>query len=326
MDSRAGIAMSNENASETRERGGWFTRLRDKFSTTPQALGKSLSSLLRIGRPLDQALLDEIEATLLKADIGVDATEALMAELNTRRARNEVTDTSAAYRLLRQQIEAFVQTVNRPLIIPPGTRPFTVMVVGVNGVGKTTTIGKLAHRFRQDGRRVMLAAGDTFRAAAIEQLKSWGERNDVAVIAQHTGADAAAVAHDAMNAAQSRGIDVLIVDTAGRQHTHAGLMDELKKIRRVLAKSDPNAPHEVLMVLDAGTGQNALSQLKAFRDAVNVTGLVLTKLDGTAKGGIVVAIAKQAAVPIRYLGVGEDIDDLQDFDATAYAEALLPDE
>jgi fused signal recognition particle receptor len=317
--------MADDNAPAP-QRTGWFARLRDKLAVTPQSLSAGLTDLLRFPRPLDQTLLDEIETTLLRADIGVNATQMLMEELAARRSRKEVNDTTAAYRLLRQEITNLVQTVNRPLVIERNVRPYVLMVVGVNGVGKTTTIGKLAHRFKSDGLKVMLAAGDTFRAAAIEQLKSWGQRNDVPVVAQHSGADAAAVAHDAMSAAQSRKIDVLIVDTAGRQHTHAGLMDELKKIRRVLGKTDPHAPHEVLMVLDAGTGQNALSQLVHFREAVGVSGLVLTKLDGSAKGGIIVAIAKQAAVPVRFLGIGEAVDDLQPFDADAYADALLPGE
>jgi fused signal recognition particle receptor len=218
---------------------------------------------------------------------------------------------------------AIVQPAARPLAI--GTqRPFVIMAVGVNGVGKTTSLAKLAHRLRGQGKATMLVAADTFRAAAIEQLKRWGEKLDVPVIAQYSGADAAAVCHDALGAAVARGIDVLIIDTAGRQHTHAGLMDELKKIRRVINKAQPDAPHEVLLVLDASTGQNALSQLKHFNAAIGVTGLVLTKLDGTAKGGILLAIAKQTSLPIRFIGIGEDLDDLQEFTAADFIDALLP--
>jgi fused signal recognition particle receptor len=316
----------DESPPSTAKPTGWFARLRDTLAATPQTLGQGLGDLLYGKRALDQTLLDDIETALLRADVGVETTETLIAEVSGRIARKELSDSRAVYRLLRQQVEAIVRPASRPLVIPPATRPFTIMVVGVNGVGKTTTIGKLARRLQDAGLRIMLAAGDTFRAAAIEQLKVWGERNGVPVIAQHTGADAAAVAHDAISAARSRGVDVLIVDSAGRQHTHAGLMDELKKIRRVLAKADPSAPHEVLLVLDAGTGQNALSQWKHFHEAVGVTGLAITKLDGTAKGGVVVAIARQSGTPIRYLGVGEGVDDLQDFDAAAFAQALLPEE
>ena len=304
-----------------------FARLKDKLAATQRTLGQGLGDLLRGGRALDQNVLDDIEATLLRADVGVDTTRVLIDDLTDRLNRHELSDAAAAYRVLRQGILAFVQPAGRPLTLSPATvRPYTIMVVGVNGVGKTTTIGKLAHHLRQSGLQVMLAAGDTFRAAAIEQLKAWSERVGAPVIAQHTGADAAAVAHDAMSAARARGSDVLIIDTAGRQHTHGGLMDELKKIRRVIAKADPAAPHEVLMVLDAGTGQNALSQLEHFRAAVDVTGIALTKLDGTAKGGVLIAIARQSGLPIRYIGVGEGLDDFQEFDPQAYVDTLLPED
>lgn len=314
---------SNSTAAET-NRSGWFARLKEKLSVTKAALGNGLGDLLGAGRVLDQTLLDEIETTLLSADIGVETTRALIDELAARFKRKELSDAAAAYRVLRQGLLAVVQPARQPLAITPIGRPYVIMVVGVNGVGKTTTIAKLAALLTRRGLRVMAAAGDTYRAAAIEQLKIWGERAGVTVIAQHTGADAAAVAHDAMSAATARGIDVLIVDTAGRQHTHGGLMDELKKIRRVIAKVDATAPHEVLLVLDAGTGQNALSQLEHFRAAVAVTGLALTKLDGTAKGGVLVAIAKKSALPIRYVGVGEAIEDLQEFEPEAFIDALLP--
>jgi len=320
------LTESNSTAPAETKRPGFFARLKNQLATTQRALGQGFDTLLHGGRALDEDLLDEIETALLRADIGVETTRELIDDLTARLKRRELDDARAAYRVLRQGILAIVQPAGRHLVIPPTPRPYTIMVVGVNGVGKTTTIGKLAGRLKQNGLNVMVAAGDTFRAAAIEQLKVWGERLNVPVVAQHTGADAAAVAHDAMSAAAARRIDVLIVDTAGRQHTHSGLMDELKKIRRVIAKADPAAPHEVLMVLDAGTGQNALAQLKHFGEAVNVTGIALTKLDGTAKGGILVAIAKQSGLPIRFIGVGEKPDDLQEFEPEAYVDALLPED
>lgn len=307
------------------KRSGLFARLKEKLGATQRTLGQGLQGLVR-GRALDESLLEDIETTLLAADVGVDTTRVLIDDLTARLRRKELGDAAAAYRVLRQGILDIVQPAGRPLVVDPAARPFTIMVVGVNGVGKTTTIGKLAHRLADEGQRVMLAAGDTFRAAAIEQLKVWGTRIDAPVIAQHTGADAAAVAHDAVNAARARGSDVLIIDTAGRQHTHGGLMDELRKIRRVIAKTDPGAPHEVLMVLDAGTGQNALSQLEHFSQAVEVTGIALTKLDGTAKGGVLIALAQKSGLPIRFVGVGEGIDDLQVFDPEAYVDALVPEE
>lgn len=303
-----------------------FSRLREKLAATQRTLGQGLGRLLRVRRALDADLLEEIETALLTADVGVETTRLLIRGIEAGLSRKELTDSEAVYRWLRQTLLDLVQPASRPLVIPAAVRPYTIMVVGVNGVGKTTTIGKLAAQLRARGHSVLLAAGDTFRAAAIEQLEAWGRRNDVPVIAQHSGADAAAVAHDAWTAARARDVDVLIVDTAGRQHTHGGLMDELKKIRRVLAGLDPAAPHEVLLILDAGTGQNALAQLEHFGKAVDVTGLVLTKLDGTAKGGILVAIARRSGLPIRFIGVGESVEDLQPFDAVTYVDALLPEE
>jgi fused signal recognition particle receptor len=302
---------------------GLLDRLREHLAATRRSLGRTLGGLLRGTRTLDAGLLEELEAALLSADIGVETTQALIADVSAHFSRREPVEAQAVYDLLRQKILAIVQPGARPLTVA-GIKPFIVMVVGVNGVGKTTTIAKLARRLANAGHKVMLAAADTFRAAAVEQLKVWGERLDVPVVAQHSGADAAAVAHDAVTAARTRGADVLIVDTAGRQHTHAGLMEELKKIRRVLGKLDASAPHEVLLVLDAGTGQNALSQLEHFRAAVGVTGIALTKLDGTAKGGILIAIAKKTALPIRFLGLGEGLDDLRPFDAAEYVDAILP--
>ncbi|HEY8554160.1 MAG TPA: signal recognition particle-docking protein FtsY [Burkholderiales bacterium] len=315
----------NSAAPGEAKRPGFFARLKEKLGATQRTLAQGVGGLLR-GRALDDSLVEDIETALLRADVGVETTRALIDDLTGRLKRKELSDARAAYRVLRQGILDVVRPAAQPLVPSAEHRPFVIMVVGVNGVGKTTTIGKLAHRFVRDGRRVMLAAGDTFRAAAIEQLKIWGERIKVPVIAQHTGADAAAVAHDAMNAARARGVDVLIVDTAGRQHVNAALMDELKKIRRVIGKVDPGAPHEVLLVLDAGTGQNALSQLEHFRAAVDVTGIALTKLDGTAKGGVLVALARRSGLPIRYIGVGEDLDDLQEFDPESFVDALLPEE
>jgi fused signal recognition particle receptor len=324
----------------TDARPGLFGRLRERLGATRRALAEDLNKLLGSGRQLDAQLLEELETLLLSADVGVETTQALLQDLHQRLSRRatagmpeveqrrerlpELADARAVYDVLRQDLRAIVQPCEQPLAIDPACKPFVIMAVGVNGTGKTTSVAKLANRLKQDGHQVMLAAADTFRAAAVEQLKTWGERAGVPVIAQQTGADAAAVAFDALQAAKARGADILIVDTAGRQHTHAGLMDELKKIKRVLGKLDEAAPHEVLLVLDAGTGQNTLSQLNHFRAAVGVTGLVITKLDGTAKGGIVIAIAKKTGLPIRYIGVGEALDDLQDFRAIEFVDALLP--
>ncbi len=317
--------MTDTNAEPADDaRPGLFKRLRAKLSATQRSLGQGLGDLLLGDRKLDATLVDDIETLLLSADVGVETTQALTADIAQGLSRKELTDTRAVYRRLRQDILAIVQPSARPLVPSAATRPFVVMVVGVNGVGKTTTIGKIAQHLRRAGRSVLLAAGDTYRAAAAEQLQAWGTRIDVPVIAQHSGADAGAVAHDALNAARARGSDVVLIDTAGRQHTHTGLMDELKKVKRVITKVIADAPHEVLLVLDAGTGQNALAQLEHFGAAVGVTGIVLTKLDGTAKGGILIALAKKSGLPIRYIGVGETADDLQVFDAGAYVDALLP--
>jgi fused signal recognition particle receptor len=275
-------------------------------------------------RKIDDDLLEEIETVLLSSDVGMEATQTLVDEITDRAKRKELDDSRAVYRHLRQAMLDILKAHEQAFTIPASDKPFVIMAVGVNGVGKTTTCGKLAQRLKQDGHKVMLAAADTFRAAAVEQLQAWGQRLDIPVVAQETGADAAAVTHDAMEAARARRADVLIVDTAGRQHTQTGLMDELKKVRRVIAKLDPDAPHEVILVLDAGTGQNAISQLKHFDEAVNVTGLVLTKLDGTAKGGNLIAIAGKGNQPVRYIGVGEKAEDLRDFHAEEFVDALLP--
>ena len=287
-------------------------------------LARSLGGLFSGNPRLDEDLLDEIETALISADVGVTATTDLVNQLRKRMRSREFADANALHGALRADLLAILLPIAKPLVIDPAHKPFVILTVGVNGVGKTTTIGKLAHRFQEDGHSLMLAAGDTFRAAAVEQLKIWGERNNVVVIAQGQNADAASVTYDALQAAKSRGFDVLIADTAGRLHTQAGLMAELGKIRRVLGKVDESAPQEVLMVIDGTTGQNALSQLRAFHQAVNVTGLVVTKLDGSAKGGVLFALAREFAIPIRFIGLGERLEDLRVFDAEAFVDALLP--
>ncbi len=297
---------------------GWRQRLRGS------AFARSFGGLFSRNPKLDDDLLDEIETALLTADVGISATTQLVDSLRKRMKAREFNDASALLAALRGELIALLRPVAQPLLIGTNVKPFVVLTVGVNGVGKTTTIGKLAKRFKDEGRSLMLAAGDTFRAAAVAQLQVWGERNGVPVVAQGQNADAASVAYDALQAARSRGIEVLIADTAGRLHTQSGLMDELGKIRRVLGKLDPSAPHEVLMVIDGTTGQNALSQLRLFNAAVGVTGLVVTKLDGTAKGGVVFALAREFGIPIRYAGIGERPEDLRVFDAEAFVDALLP--
>jgi len=297
---------------------GWRERLRGS------GFARGLGGLFSRNPKLDDDLLDEIETALLTADVGVPATSALVEGLRKRMKAREFGDAQALLKALRAELIAMLAPVALPLQIDRASRPFVVLTVGVNGVGKTTTIGKLARRFKEQGHSLMLAAGDTFRAAAVAQLQTWGERNGVPVIAQGQDADAASVAFDALQAAKARGIEVLIADTAGRLHTQQGLMAELGKIRRVLGKLDPTAPHEVLMVIDGTTGQNALSQLRQFHAAVGVTGLVVTKLDGTAKGGVVFALAREFGIPIRYAGIGERSEDLRVFDAEAFVDALLP--
>ncbi|MDA0273528.1 MAG: signal recognition particle-docking protein FtsY, partial [Proteobacteria bacterium] len=273
-------------------------------------------------KALDEKMLEELETILLTSDVGVSATQEIIGELTKKVSRNELTDAAAVYRHLQETLTNLLKPVELPLVTD-AHRPFVILMVGVNGVGKTTTIGKLAKQFQAEGKSVMLAAGDTFRAAAVEQLRVWGERNEVPVIAQDTGADSASVVFDAVAAAHARNIDVLIADTAGRLQNKKNLMDELTKITRVLQKIDPTAPHEVILVLDAGTGQNALSQAREFQEAVDVSGLVLTKLDGTAKGGMIFALAQQLKIPIRYVCVGEQIDDLRPFSAEEFVAALF---
>lgn len=302
---------------------GFFARLKQGLSKTSASLGEGMASLFLGKKAIDDDLLDEIETRLLTADVGVEATTTIVQNLTKRVARKELADSEALYKALQEELASLLRPVEQPLAITRDKQPYVILVVGVNGVGKTTTIGKLAKKLQLDGKKVMLAAGDTFRAAAVEQLQVWGERNNIAVIAQHTGADSASVIFDAVQAAKARGVDVLIADTAGRLHTKDNLMEELKKVRRVIGKLDETAPHEVLLVLDAGTGQNAINQAKQFNNAVELTGLALTKLDGTAKGGVIFALAKQFGLPIRYIGVGEGIDDLRTFEADAFVRALF---
>jgi fused signal recognition particle receptor len=300
------------------------TREQMKETVGGSLLARTFGGLFARHPRLDEDLLEELETALISADVGVAATTALIESLRKRMKAREFADAAALLRALRIELLAMLAPIAKPLEIDAQAKPFVVLTVGVNGVGKTTTIGKLARRFQLDGHSLMLAAGDTFRAAAVEQLKIWGERNNVTVVAQGQNADAASVAFDALQAAKARGFDVLVADTAGRLHTQAGLMAELGKIRRVLAKIDEKAPHEVLMVIDGTTGQNALSQLRAFHQAIGVTGLVVTKLDGSAKGGVLFALAREFAIPIRYVGLGEKPEDLRVFDPQAFVDALLP--
>ncbi len=321
----------SDAATDAGSTGGWFARLKDGLTKTRQQLGGRLAGLFGPGRKLDEAFYEELETVLLTSDVGVTATEFLIENLRARARRESYTQAGE----LKEALAELLHTLLRPLAQPLDTsthRPFVIMLAGVNGAGKTTSIGKLAHYYSRQGKTVLLAAGDTFRAAAREQLIAWGERNNVAVIAQQSG-DAAAVIFDAINAACARGIDVVLADTAGRLPTQLHLMEEIRKVKRVIDKALPGAPHEVLLVLDANTGQNALAQVTAFDDALGVTGLVMTKLDGTAKGGVIAAIAHTRAkgregtpIPLRFIGVGEGLDDLRPFDADDFVAALLGDD
>ncbi|MEB3842799.1 fused signal recognition particle receptor [Pseudomonas guariconensis] len=302
---------------------GFFARLKQGLSKTSASIGEGMASLFLGKKAIDDDLLDEIETRLLTADVGVEATSVIVQNLTQKVARKQLADADALYKSLQEELAALLRPVEQPLKVQVQNKPYVILVVGVNGAGKTTTIGKLAKKLQLEGKKVMLAAGDTFRAAAVEQLQVWGERNQIPVIAQHTGADSASVIFDAVQAAKARGVDVLIADTAGRLHTKDNLMEELKKVRRVIGKLDAEAPHEVLLVLDAGTGQNAISQAKYFNQSVELTGLALTKLDGTAKGGVIFALAKQFNLPIRFIGVGEGIDDLRTFEAEPFVKALF---
>lgn len=305
------------------EKANFFTRLKAGLRRTSTSFSEGVGNLFLGKKAIDDELFEELETQLLMADVGIDATQLIIGNLTKRVSRKELDDADALYRALQEELKALIAPCTAPLVIDSAHKPFVILMVGVNGVGKTTTIGKLAKRYQSEGKSVMLAAGDTFRAAAVEQLQVWGDRNNVPVIAQHTGADSASVLFDALQAAQSRGVDVLIADTAGRLHNKDNLMEELKKILRVMRKLDPSAPHEVLLTLDAGTGQNALAQVKHFQEAVGVSGIALTKLDGTAKGGVIFAISRQSNLPIRFIGVGEQIDDLRPFDADEFISALF---
>lgn len=305
------------------EKKGFFSRIKSGLSKTKENLSEKLGNLFLGAKEIDDDLLEEIETLLLMADVGVEATSGIIQRLTDKVARKQLDDAQALQAALKEELADLLHLSEQPLAIDSGKQPYVILMVGVNGVGKTTTIGKLAKRFQSEGKSVMLAAGDTFRAAAVEQLQVWGERNDVPVVAQHTGADSASVIFDAVQSAQAKGIDVLIADTAGRLQNKDNLMQELEKVVRVTQKLSPEAPHEVMLVLDAGTGQNALSQAKIFKDSVGVTGIALTKLDGTAKGGVIFAIAKQMDLPIRFIGVGEQIDDLRPFKAQEFVDALF---
>ncbi|WP_105665540.1 signal recognition particle-docking protein FtsY [Cronobacter dublinensis] len=300
---------------------GFFARLKRSLLKTKENLGSGFISLFR-GKKIDDDLFEELEEQLLIADVGVDTTRKIIANLTEGASRKQLRDAEALYGLLKEEMGEILAKVDEPLNVE-GKTPFVILMVGVNGVGKTTTIGKLARQFEQQGKSVMLAAGDTFRAAAVEQLQVWGQRNNIPVIAQHTGADSASVIFDAIQAAKARGVDVLIADTAGRLQNKSHLMEELKKIVRVMKKLDENAPHEVMLTIDASTGQNAVSQAKLFHEAVGLTGITLTKLDGTAKGGVIFSVADQFGIPIRYIGVGERIEDLRPFNAGDFIEALF---
>ncbi len=309
--------------SQVSEPLGVFARIKRGLSRTSKQLGSGLGNLFLGKKALDDELLEEIETQLLMADVGMDATQEIIDALTDSLARKQLADSDALYEKLKSLMKDMLSAVEAPLEVDTSKKPYVILVVGVNGVGKTTTIGKLAKRFQNQGLSVMLAAGDTFRAAAVEQLQVWGERNQVPVVAQHSGADSASVIYDAIESAQSRHVDVIIADTAGRLHNKSNLMEELSKVKRVMGKLDVSAPHEVLLVLDAGTGQNAVSQAKQFKDTAGVSGLVLTKLDGTAKGGVIFALSKTLGIPVRFIGVGESVEDLQPFDAEKFTQALF---
>lgn len=302
--------------------GGFFNRLKQGLAKTRSQFSNGLATLFLGKKKLDQDLLNDIEMQLLTADVGVETTEKLIKALTTKLARNELDDAETAFAALQDEMKQILRVSDVPFQ-KTDAKPYVMLVVGINGSGKTTTIGKLANLFKGAQMQVMLAAGDTFRAAAIEQLQVWGERNQIPVIAQQPGADTAAVIYDAMEAAKARKTDILIADTAGRLHTQSNLMAELQKVKRVLAKIDPTAPHETLIVLDATLGQNALNQVKQFNKDIGVTGIALTKLDGTAKGGIIFAIAEQTKIPIRFIGIGEGIEDLRPFNADEFVDALM---
>lgn len=316
-------ANTAEPTAEPEQKGGWFSRMKQGLSKSRKNLTEGLTNILIGGKEIDDELLEEVEDQLLVADIGVNATNRIIKNLTEATARGDLIYSHSLYKALQKELTDILTPKVAPLVVDASTKPFVILVVGVNGVGKTTTIGKLAKRLQGEGKSVMLAAGDTFRAAATEQLQVWGERNNIPVVAQGHGSDSASVIFDAIQSAKARGIDVLIADTAGRLQNKTHLMEELKKVIRVMQKADPTAPHESMIVLDAGTGQNALNQVEIFNEAVPLTGVTVTKLDGTAKGGVVFNIAENTNVPIRFIGVGEKIDDLRPFQADDFVKALF---
>ena len=311
---------------EAPSKRGFFGRLRDGLSRTRSKLSDGLGAVLLGRKEVDASLLEEVETQLLTADVGLEATDAIIDGLRARLGRKQLADADQFMAALREELRAILAPCDKPLVIDTSKKPFVILMVGVNGVGKTTTIGKLAKRYQSEGHSVMLAAGDTFRAAAVEQLQVWGERNAVQVVAQDTGSDSASVIFDAYQSAKAKGVDILIADTAGRLHTKDNLMTELEKIVRVLKKQDPRLPDEILLVLDSTTGQNALAQADSFHKSTTLTGLALTKLDGSAKGGVAFALAKRLGIPLRFIGVGEQIDDLRPFNAHDFVAALFGDE
>lgn len=302
---------------------GLFSRLKQGLSRTRHGLTDGLANLILGAKSIDDDLLEQIEDLLITADLGMDATTRISKNILQKVSRNELKDAEALFAALHDEMQQILKPCQQPLVIPQQATPFVILVVGINGAGKTTTIGKLASRLQKEGKSVMLAAGDTFRAAAVEQLQVWGERNNIPVVAQHSGADSASVIYDAFESARSKKVDVLIADTAGRLHTQSNLMEELKKVKRVIGKLDETAPHEIMLVVDAGTGQNALNQAQEFNQAMQLTGITLTKLDGTAKGGVIFAIAHKLGLPIRFIGVGEGIEDLRVFEANDFVDALF---
>ncbi|MBF7686998.1 signal recognition particle-docking protein FtsY [Acinetobacter rathckeae] len=312
-----------DNSEEEKPKGGFFGRMKEGLTKTRKNFTDGMVSILIGGKEIDDELLEEVEEQLLVADIGVDATKRIITNLTERTARGDLIYSHSLYKALQEELVSLLEPCVKPLHIDGSKNPYVILVVGVNGVGKTTTIGKLAKKLQGEGKKVMLAAGDTFRAAATEQLQIWGERNGIPVIAQGHGSDSASVIFDAFESAKAKGIDVLIADTAGRLHNKSNLMEELRKVKRVMQKADATAPHEIMLVVDAGTGQNAINQVKEFDQVVGLTGITITKLDGTAKGGVLFNIASRTQVPIRFIGVGEKIDDLRPFSAKSFVAALF---
>lgn len=329
VSAETSVEPSNEielKAPQSEVKQSVFTRFQRGLSKTRHQLGEGIGRLLLGKKEIDAQLFEELEVLLVSADLGIETTKIILEQLSDSLARKQLTDGDAVFVALKARLQEILEKKTTPLSLTTSDHgPFVILMVGVNGAGKTTTIGKLAKLYQQQGKKVMLAAGDTFRAAAVEQLQVWGQRNEIPVIAQHTGADSASVIFDAVQAAKSRGIDVLIADTAGRLHTQGNLMDELKKVKRVMQKIDANAPHETMLVLDASIGQNALNQARQFHEAISLTGITMTKLDGTAKGGILFAIANELEIPFRYIGLGEGIDDLRQFEASQFVNAIFND-